>query len=71
VLFEHTVFLVERDWSYTTDDELLGSHRRIHSLLTEECGYRIFDLDGSGPLSAADFASVVTEGTRMNFMACP
>ncbi len=39
----------------------------IHHLLVEEAGLRLFDLEGAGPLSSAEFTSAAT--TKWNFLA--
>jgi FkbM family methyltransferase len=41
----------------------------IHALLVDEAGYRIFDMDGAGPYSRAQFAEVYETGARWNFLA--
>ena len=47
------------------------SHRTIHDLLSE-AGLSIFDMDGSGPLSADEFDRVADPpGDRWNFFARP
>jgi FkbM family methyltransferase len=48
------------------------THRMVHDLLAGEAGLRIFDMDGNGPLSAAEFDRVADPpGKRWNFIACP
>jgi FkbM family methyltransferase len=41
----------------------------IHGLLVERARLRIFDMDGSGPYSLAQFEETVGLGTRWNFFA--
>jgi FkbM family methyltransferase len=41
----------------------------LYSLLSEEFGLDIFDMDGAGPLNAACFARLASEGRRWNFFA--
>lgn len=41
----------------------------VYRLLTEEAPLRIFDLDGSGPYSLADFERAFRTGERVNFVA--
>ena len=43
---------------------------RIFGLLTG-VGYRIFDMEGDGPYTEADFRTAYEEGTRFNFLASP
>lgn len=43
----------------------------IHTLLKDETGYRIFDLDGNGPYSLAEFEECFHSHTRVNFVAHP
>jgi hypothetical protein len=40
---------------------------QVHDFLTE-LGYRIFGLDGAGPLSLAEFVDCFERGTRVNFL---
>ena len=42
----------------------------IHALLTE-AGYRVYDIDGSGPLSAEAFVATATTGRIWNYLAVP
>jgi len=42
---------------------------QLWEVLAGELAYRIFDLDGRGPLSRADLVSAFTTGSRLNFMA--
>lgn len=54
-----------------------GQHRfgttpeSMHALLAGDLGMRIFDLDGAGPLSAADLGHLHATGRRWNFLARP
>ena len=41
----------------------------VHALLTERAGLRIYDLDGNGPLSRAQFAAIYAEQRTTNFVA--
>jgi FkbM family methyltransferase len=43
----------------------------IHALLQDEAGYRIFDLDGNGPYSLAEFEECFHSRARVNFVAHP
>jgi hypothetical protein len=43
----------------------------IHALLTDEAGYRIFDLDGNGPYSPEEFKRTFHATERVNFVARP
>jgi FkbM family methyltransferase len=60
VAFEHG--LGSADYYGTGPDD-------IWDLLCEQAGLRIFDLDGRGPLSVADFRGHFRERTRVNFVA--
>lgn len=42
---------------------------RIYSLLVNELGMRIFDIDGSGPFSAAQFVESYSGGSVWNYLA--
>jgi FkbM family methyltransferase len=42
----------------------------IHGLF-EEAGYRLFDIDGAGPLSAQQFVDAASSGRIWNFVAVP
>jgi FkbM family methyltransferase len=41
----------------------------VHALLVDELSYRIFDLDGNGPYSLAEFEHTFYTGARVNFVA--
>lgn len=41
----------------------------VHALLTERAGLRIYDLDGTGPLSRNDFETTYEDQRRTNFVA--
>ena len=43
----------------------------VHELLCDEAGLRIFDLQGEGPYSRAEFQRVFEEGAIENFVAHP
>lgn len=45
--------------------------KTIHSLLKDEAGYRIFDLDGNGPYTQAEFEGCFNSRARVNFVAHP
>jgi FkbM family methyltransferase len=48
------------------------THRMIHDLLVGELGMRIFDMDGAGPYTAAEFDRLADPpGPLFNFIACP
>jgi len=42
----------------------------IHALLTREGGLRIFDMDGHGPYSEAEFEDAFDRNERWDFVAC-
>jgi hypothetical protein len=52
----------------TPDYETTAS---IHSLLVAELGYRIYDLDGDGPIGAEQFRHLYETAERRNFLARP
>ena len=62
VIFEHGVG--SADVYGTTPDD-------IHALLTEEVGYRVFDLDGNGPYTLDEFKRTYYACERVNFVAHP
>jgi len=43
----------------------------IHRLLTQDAGLRIFDLDGNGPYTLAEFQHTFYAAERVNFVAKP
>jgi len=43
----------------------------VFRLLSDDVGYRIFDLDGGGPYALAEFEGVFYAGDRVNFVAHP
>jgi FkbM family methyltransferase len=43
----------------------------IYELLRDKAGYRIFDLDGNGPYTAADFEHTFYSAQRVNFVTHP
>lgn len=45
--------------------------RMVYDLLVRECGLRIFGLDGSGPMSEEELASVYRANSAWNFLAHP
>jgi FkbM family methyltransferase len=62
VVFEHGLGSADH---YGTTPE------RVHELLADELGYRVFGLDGDGPLTRERFAEVFRRGERVNFVARP
>lgn len=46
-------------------------NRAIFDLLVGEMGYRLFDLDGAGPLGCDDFRELYETVERFNFLAVP
>jgi len=71
VVFEHA-----RDEGEAPAGSELGPrddarNRGIHDLLVEELGYRIFDLDGAGPLDRAEFRATYVAMRRFHFLAVP
>ena len=71
VVFEHS-----RDtYDVGAGDELgtreAARNRGIFDLLVDEMGYRIFDLDGAGPLDREEFRSGYASMRRFNFLAVP
>lgn len=51
-------------------DQFGTTPRDVHDLLAGELGYRIFDMDGTGPYDAAAFDAVFTQPI-WNFVAVP
>jgi FkbM family methyltransferase len=52
--------------------EVFGTRPRdIYELLRDEAAYRIFDLDGNGPYTDADFERTFYTMQRVNFLAHP
>lgn len=47
------------------------SPEKLHDLLSNELGYKLFGLDGDGPYDLASFAAIVWAGERYNFAARP
>jgi hypothetical protein len=45
------------------------SSEQIHQLLTAQARLRVFDLDGNGPYSAAQFRATFDRGRHWNFVA--
>ena len=45
--------------------------RRVYELLTSEANLRVFDLDGNGPLTLAQFEDEFARGERWNYVARP
>ena len=41
----------------------------VHELLTNRAGLRLYDLDGTGPLTRRDFEQIYAEQRRTNFVA--
>lgn len=71
IVFEHCRVAFGEDMRPslgTPDYETTGS---IHALLVGELAYRIYDLDGNGPLGAEQFRHVYDAGEEINFLARP
>jgi FkbM family methyltransferase len=47
-----------------------GPHH-VYELLVEEAKFRLFDMDGDGPIDLAHFNALFEGGTRWNFIAVP
>jgi hypothetical protein len=43
--------------------------RRVYTLLHDEAGLRIFDMDGNGPYSLAEFEDTCTRDKRWDYVA--
>ena len=43
----------------------------VHSILVDDAGYRIFDLDGTGPYSLSEFEATYPQPTMWNWIASP
>jgi FkbM family methyltransferase len=61
ILFEHG--LAVRGYEHDLGD--------VYPVLAEECGLRIFDLDGKGPFSRSQFVDVMQTEAKWNFLARP
>jgi FkbM family methyltransferase len=48
-----------------------SSPGEVYSILVDETGYRIFDLDGAGPYSLAEFEATYPQPTMWNWIARP
>jgi FkbM family methyltransferase len=68
VVFGHTHDELEAVGLPARDE---ARNRGIHDLLVEELDYRIFDLDGSGPLERDDFRSAFVAARRLQYLAVP
>ena len=61
----HPIVVFEHGASARAMDS--GSTRKIHAFLAD-LGYRIFDIDGTGPLGEAQFEAVACEGRVWTFV---
>jgi FkbM family methyltransferase len=48
-----------------------SSPAEVYSILVDQAGYRIFDLDGMGPYSLAEFEATYPQPTMWNWIARP
>jgi FkbM family methyltransferase len=46
-----------------------SSPAEVHSILVDDAGYRIFDLDGTGPYSLPEFEAMYPQPTMWNWVA--
>ncbi len=47
------------------------SPQDVFALLSDDVGYRVFDLDGNGPYTRTEFEHVFIAAERVNFVADP
>ena len=71
LVFEHS-----REFDADADPADLGAreaarNQGIFDLLVDRLGYRIFDLDGAGPLDREEFRAGYASMRRFNFLAVP
>jgi len=71
VVFEHTRIAFGADWSHELGPADFATSRAIFDLLVGTLDYRLFDLDGQGPLTAGEFEAHYESGDRFNFLAAP
>lgn len=69
VAFEHTRVVFGEDMTPSLGKADYGTTESIHSLLHTELGYRIYDLDGNGPLAVDEFLRLYETAERFNFLA--
>jgi FkbM family methyltransferase len=65
LLFEHQKSSATR----TGADTYGVTPAQVHAFVSNELGYRLFDIDGRGPLSSSEFEQIVTLETNRNFVA--
>lgn len=71
VVFEHSREAYEVGTSEELGARESARNRGIFDLLVDELGYRIFDLDGAGPLDREEFRAGYASMRRFHFLAVP
>jgi FkbM family methyltransferase len=71
VVFEHCRISFGEDGKPLLGAPDYGATESIYALLVDELGYRIFDLDGTGPLRVEQFRHVYETAHEINFLARP
>jgi FkbM family methyltransferase len=71
VVFEHCRVAFGADMMPFLGTADYETTAEIHTLLVGELGYRIYDLDGDGPIGAEQFRRLYETAERRNFLARP
>lgn len=71
VVFEHTRVRFDAGMVAGLGPLDLDLNHGVYDVLAAELGYRIFDLDGVGPLSRSRFEDLYRSAERFNFVALP
>ena len=53
------------------DEADCATNKELFQLLVEDLGFRVFDLDGMGPRTGAEFRRLYETAERFNFLAVP
>jgi hypothetical protein len=69
VVFEHCRVAFGDDMTPSLGTPDYETTEAMHSLLVDELGYRMYDLDGDGPLGAEQFLHLYETAERRNFLA--
>jgi FkbM family methyltransferase len=71
IVFEHCRLAFGHDMRPSLGTPDYETTELIHSLLVGELAYRIYDLDGNGPMGAEQFRDVYEIAEEINFLARP
>jgi FkbM family methyltransferase len=71
IAFEHSRMTFDDGMLQVLDEADCATNREIFQLLVEDLGFRLFDLDGMGPLTGAEFRRLYETVERFNFLAVP